>query len=860
MLPAIVVPESTGSGLGESSSDVQLIFVSDASAEAERLHRALGARGYAVVDVPLSLLVSRVGAQPPSLIVCDVDADGALETIHRLRDVPGAASIDVVFLGDAGRTLDSMRDAVFHESSAVFVRPVDAYAVVRKIEALIGPPSGPVASLRPSYRSPLLSEHPSSRPPSARADVPKSDRPSAHPPPSVPPPSSELTPNNSYPSLVTYEPVAASEPPGVPAWSLAPDMPSSPAPSEPSAPSLPAPVPLALGGAEGKRPFSQHIPQSEMSEELERLLARAEQRIHQAPASSNPPASRMPPDAEVDAVLPADVLAALDEPLDQEDDEEEEDDSVSGHGTRTGLHATGSGMEPVTSPEAGAERAGGTGLVGPPAATTGAGTTAIGGSLFPRSGDAVPDSVRPATDAGAGAGVSEPPVTPPAIRQRPSGAPEPEQVPFTSSDVSSAGTQHGLPPSSQSMPGVAVQATTRPPLHARAGAPPTARAPTEPPRGATEPHTPSEPPDREPHPTTPPQGSDELPRPSGLEIPTALAPGDAFTALARAVQSRYTGALALEDASGIRRIVMRDGDLVTAASGVEGESLVAFLTQRGVLDADVANKLGRKIAQFGRHAGAALIAHGHLQQDELWPVLRAHAEWIVGRTITMERGAVSLEKQIPGRLQAEPAVFGGATGAEVLVEIVRRTVSPNTALKALGGPRGRLAEGAAASLLSECALTDAETALVARATDSMVGELLESAGPDFAPVLYALAELGVLKVEKPEARDSVPSAPPRDDLDDAAVRARIAARIALVENGDYFALLGVSRKATGYDIRRAYLELRRQFEPSYALSAATADLRDQVDTIVEVLDEAYEILHDQRRRERYRRALEAAPG
>jgi hypothetical protein len=55
------------------------------------------------------------------------------------------------------------------------------------------------------------------------------------------------------------------------------------------------------------------------------------------------------------------------------------------------------------------------------------------------------------------------------------------------------------------------------------------------------------------------------------------------------------------------------------------------------------------------------------------------------------------------------------------------------------------------------------------------------------------------------------------------------------------------------------LELKRQFEPNLVLTAATLDLRDDVQLIQEVLDEAYGILHDQLRRERYRRAIESSP-
>jgi preprotein translocase subunit Sec63 len=97
-------------------------------------------------------------------------------------------------------------------------------------------------------------------------------------------------------------------------------------------------------------------------------------------------------------------------------------------------------------------------------------------------------------------------------------------------------------------------------------------------------------------------------------------------------------------------------------------------------------------------------------------------------------------------------------------------------------------------------------------------------------------------------------------LDAEAIRERVRARIQLVDDADYFALLGVTRDATGYEVRRAFLDLRRAFEPSRVLTPETADLADDMRKITFVLEEAYEILKDAARRERYRRAIEAVPG
>jgi hypothetical protein len=137
-----------------------------------------------------------------------------------------------------------------------------------------------------------------------------------------------------------------------------------------------------------------------------------------------------------------------------------------------------------------------------------------------------------------------------------------------------------------------------------------------------------------------------------------------------------------------------------------------------------------------------------------------------------------------------------------------------------------------------------------------------SPDPSMTSALYALVALGVLTTEGVRARPAPPEAkaPVHDEIDDEAIRAKILSRKSLVDEGDYFAVLGVTREATAYDIRRAYAALRREFEPSRVLTPKSADLGDVVDEILLVLDEAYEILSDQRRRDRYRRAIDATPG
>jgi hypothetical protein len=770
-----------GSDSAGGAPSEALIFVSDASAEAERLTATLRARGYLTVDVPLGLLVGRVAVQRPSLVLCDADAPGALEAVERMREATGGQSVDVLFLGEAGRTLDEQAERVARESSGIFVRPVDVYALLRKVEALIGPSSGRLG--RPSTvphanRVPVLvaaTRRPYRYDTRARA--------------------------RNFPTL-------GASPATVPPGRMSDAAPPG-APSDPAGPELPP-------------------DQGGLSADLAALLGRAEQRVlgsrHFGGAGE-----RLSPEAELEAVLPEDLLAALDEPLDELDDEEDDEAGTPGtHGSDSNL-GTRTGSRPGQDSTAGTSPGGSVN----PFATRDPNTTSGGDRNESHAGEAAPPT---------------PPQHPPRT--------VPPSRTHTGADTTGFGT---LPPGAHSPDSQYYAGPFEPssplaspePDTGDEDVPSSRKASTKPPRGRAEPA----PPKPAPLPAA---------APGEIDIPSTLRVGDAVRVLARAVRARYSGAIAFEDDAGIRRVVLRDGDFVIAASGIDGESLVAFLAQRGDITSEVASRIGRKLPQFGRHAGAALIAQGHLRQEDLWPALRSHAEWIITRIVGLSRGGASLERVVPPRLASEPSVFGGATGAEVLIEVVRRAITPSDAQSWLGGPNAQLGPGESESLLSECALSEYELELVRSAAGQSVADLVERAQvevPELPNVLFALVELGVLRARATSVGSARKQrrAPVPDVIDHDAVRARIRARRALVDDGDYFALLGVSRNATSYDIRRAYTALRNEFDPSNLLTALTADLNEDLALILEILDEAYDILRDQARRDRYRRALEDAP-
>jgi hypothetical protein len=773
------------------------VFVSDPSAEAERIAQTLRAAGYLVVDVPLSMLVARVAVQRPRVILVDADGEGALEAVGRMRELPESSSVDVLFCGRAGHALTGVEDALAHEGSGFFPRPVDVPELVKKIGLLTGGVSAPPPpSKRPSVAPPIL-------PPASI----RSEKLPSQPPQSLP------APSQAVPSA------RPSQPPM-------------------SAQSIPPEVAVRRG---------THI-QAPLSDELQQLLADAEDRVAAAhsPMESHPPS----PEEEIEAVLPEEILAALDEPLEEEDDDDDHEPSLGAHNRATtsggSKHTTGTGMRQQQTTGSGGSLS---------AAQTNDGSQFLHNRTHSETGAT--------TNAGRTHGVSSPPregyndglsEVPPPNDPRvplpafgrgpisPTAQHDSAPPPRTEHAPSAFSTTLGSELLAQNMSSFDARPGSVPTDTSSANALPAMRSDLPPPMIAS----------RKAESVPPPQA-----------VPSVLGPGDAPRTLARAIASRVTGTLCFESKDGVRRAVLREGDLVTTASGVDDESLLAFLGARGDLPRERLAQLAGRFATFGRHAGAALVAHGYLRQDQLWPVLRAHAEWILGRAILTPEGTALIEPEPPGRLRGEPSVFGGSTGAEVFVEVVRRVVSTDDAIARLGGISSRVGPGENSALLTECALSAGEAESVKAAEGLTVGEVLAThPESDMASLLYALDALGVMDVLRSidGARKSAESAVSVDALDVDAIRARVRARIEIVDEGDYFAVLGVSRSATGYEVKRAFLELRRAFDPARLLTPPIADLASDVRKIVTVLEEAYEILRDGARRERYRRAIDNSPG
>jgi DnaJ-class molecular chaperone len=90
----------------------------------------------------------------------------------------------------------------------------------------------------------------------------------------------------------------------------------------------------------------------------------------------------------------------------------------------------------------------------------------------------------------------------------------------------------------------------------------------------------------------------------------------------------------------------------------------------------------------------------------------------------------------------------------------------------------------------------------------------------------------------------------------------LLARFALVQDADYFQVLGLSRQASGEEIERAHQRLADEVRPERITPAVAAALAHEIAVVRRVLSEAIRVLGDEGMRRSYRDHLvtPASPG
>ncbi len=366
-----------------------------------------------------------------------------------------------------------------------------------------------------------------------------------------------------------------------------------------------------------------------------------------------------------------------------------------------------------------------------------------------------------------------------------------------------------------------------------------------------------------------------------------LATTDVATLFATLHAAGFSGAVTLLRGDGDKTLFFDAGLPVAARSTFAHDRLPDLLLREGVINREQQARV-RDLSPGGRPVAQKLVELGLLKSSELFATLRRHAEDILFSCFGWERGRYRLSHiESP----ADERVRLGAHPWALFVEGVRRKYSLERLVELVGPPETVLTpttllpraldDGAfTAAERARAELIDGERSL-AELSIGAVGATLPESG------LYALAwslvAIGAARVGDESGTQpgvggggvrAVPTlvtAPyasgdrrtrqrvnerPRDREADRAIdKERVIAKRTQVQEGDYFAVLGLSRDASAHEVARAFERLKREFAPERFADPLRQELSDALLEIGEVLDEAHRVLADDAVRASYRAHL-----
>jgi hypothetical protein len=372
------------------------------------------------------------------------------------------------------------------------------------------------------------------------------------------------------------------------------------------------------------------------------------------------------------------------------------------------------------------------------------------------------------------------------------------------------------------------------------------------------------------------------PRPSLPDEEGDLAATDVALLLAQLHRAGFSGTITLSRGDGDKTLFFDDGEPVGARSSFAHDRLVDLLLREGSITRDAHQRL-RELPDGGRRAGLQLVERGVLKSSELFVTLRHHVDEIWYSCFAWERGLFRLGREQPA---PEDRVRMGAHPLALVLEGVRRKYSLERLVEQVGPAETVLTPtGSFVRALDECALTPAERAVAELIDgDRALAQLMLSTGtplPEVAvyAVAWVLVAAGAARLdgEDDEADDGlsltatlVTARPPTErrtrprpverdrDADRVVDRDRVLAKRAQVEDGDYFAVLGLHRDASAHEVARAFERLKREFALERYAEPLQQELADALGEISDVLDEAHRVLADDGLRKSYRDHLPTA--
>ena len=357
------------------------------------------------------------------------------------------------------------------------------------------------------------------------------------------------------------------------------------------------------------------------------------------------------------------------------------------------------------------------------------------------------------------------------------------------------------------------------------------------------------------------EGTSTRPRVAGPQQGAIeLGRADVGTLMAKMFTGEFSGRIIFRSGDAEKSIQFEDGRPVFSTSNLPHDRMGDLLYREGKITREQHAKSRELVVESGRRMGEVLVEMGYLKRRELLPAVRRHIEDVIYSLFGWTSGTYSI---VPGDFASGERIRLSRHPAAMILEGVRRKHGLDRLGSLVGEPSSVMVtrDGTEIDSIIEVADLSVVERGVVKAFDGerSIEDVASALRVDLVNVYqlaYGLMVVGVAEAKRPaiplESQLEASRAPALVGETDLAIdRQRVLAKFSLVGESDYFALLGVRRDATRFEITRAYEAARRDYAADNFPAEVRDELSGEIDEINCLLDEAYQVLREDRLRTSY---------
>ena len=332
-------------------------------------------------------------------------------------------------------------------------------------------------------------------------------------------------------------------------------------------------------------------------------------------------------------------------------------------------------------------------------------------------------------------------------------------------------------------------------------------------------------------------------------------------------RSSSTGVLQVGDDAIIKKIYIKNGDMVFAVSNQDKDRLGDILLREGKINLEQYNHSVEQLRNTGKRQGTILVQLGYIKPQELVWAVRHYVEEIILSLFSFEKGKF---KFIEANSPSEEMITLKLSAANIIYRGIKRIANPQNAFNFL-----RLSIDTVLSfssdplnLFQDITLDAADRKILSyidgKTSIRVILSLSSLNETETLKSLYALLSTRMIEVKSGE--DEIPAGlSAADVIEEPDVKLneefmdRVEGIYSTYETLGYYRILGIKQWAPSNEIKKAYYKAAKEFHPDRHFRLKSDEVKGKLNTIFSYLTQAYTTLSNPLKRGEYDRVMAQKP-